>query len=194
MKQSRFGRWAAAVTVMAGRDGAVWPEECRGAAGGLARRAHDPVYAEPFSLIGGIRELDDGRLIVSDALEETLYVTGSGAGRGGDHLGQRPGTRRVPTAGPPVRVAGRLDPDGRSRERASRGHRLGLRIRPHDSGRSAGSDGTADHPSGGSGRRRSPVLPAQGRRDDQPIPPTSSDGARRRVANRSRWSGSSSPT
>ncbi|MCL7958601.1 MAG: hypothetical protein M8861_00265 [marine benthic group bacterium] len=31
-------------------------------------------YAEPFSLIGGIRELDDGRLFVSDALEEKLYA------------------------------------------------------------------------------------------------------------------------
>ncbi|MGB5527666.1 MAG: hypothetical protein WBN79_12455, partial [Gemmatimonadota bacterium] len=31
-------------------------------------------YAEPFSLIGGIRELDDGRVLVSDALEEKLYV------------------------------------------------------------------------------------------------------------------------
>ena len=31
-------------------------------------------HGEPFSLIGGIRELDDGRVLVSDALEEKLYV------------------------------------------------------------------------------------------------------------------------
>lgn len=31
-------------------------------------------YAEPFSLVGGIRELSDGRVIVSDVLEERLYV------------------------------------------------------------------------------------------------------------------------
>jgi hypothetical protein len=31
-------------------------------------------YGEPFSLVGGVRELDDGRVLVSDALEEKLYV------------------------------------------------------------------------------------------------------------------------
>lgn len=35
-------------------------------------------YAEPFSLIGGIRELDDGRVLVSDALEERLYALDPG--------------------------------------------------------------------------------------------------------------------
>ena len=36
----------------------------------------DPVaaYGEPFSLISGVRELSDGRLLVSDALEESLYA------------------------------------------------------------------------------------------------------------------------
>jgi hypothetical protein len=32
------------------------------------------VFEEPFSLISGVRELDDGRLLVSDALEESLYA------------------------------------------------------------------------------------------------------------------------
>ncbi len=31
-------------------------------------------YGEPFSLISGVRELEDGRVLVSDALEESLYA------------------------------------------------------------------------------------------------------------------------
>lgn len=34
-------------------------------------------HSEPFSLISGIRELSDGRVLVSDALEESLYVLDS---------------------------------------------------------------------------------------------------------------------
>jgi hypothetical protein len=35
-------------------------------------------YAEPFSLVGGIRELKDGRVLVSDPLEEALYALDPG--------------------------------------------------------------------------------------------------------------------
>ena len=96
MKQSRFGGWAAAVTVSAGLTALIGP----GNAGAQqATSLDEPTtrYAEPFSLIGGIRELDDGRLIVSDALEETLYVldpglegveTISGSGQGPDEYRQ----------------------------------------------------------------------------------------------------------
>jgi hypothetical protein len=40
----------------------------------------DPLasYAEPFSLVGGIRELEDGRVLVSDPLEEALYALDPG--------------------------------------------------------------------------------------------------------------------
>lgn len=31
-------------------------------------------YGEPFSLVSGLRELADGRVLISDALEESLYV------------------------------------------------------------------------------------------------------------------------
>jgi len=34
----------------------------------------DASYAEPLSMVGGVRELDDGRVIVSDPLEESLYI------------------------------------------------------------------------------------------------------------------------
>ena len=57
-------------------------------------------YGEPFSLVGGIRELDDGRVLVSDALEEALYVldadlgakeTVAGKGQGPDEYRQPDG-------------------------------------------------------------------------------------------------------
>ena len=35
-------------------------------------------YEQPFSLVGGIRELQNGRVLVSDALEEALYVLDAG--------------------------------------------------------------------------------------------------------------------
>jgi hypothetical protein len=55
-------------------------------------------YAEPFSLIGGIRELNDGRVLVSDALEEALYVLDSGL-QGAEQIsrkGQGPDEYRQP--------------------------------------------------------------------------------------------------
>ena len=96
MKRSRFGRWAGAATMMAGVMALMGP---RGAAAQQAASLDEPTtrYSEPFSLIGGIRELNDGRLIVSDPLEETLYVldsrlegveTISGNGQGPDEYRQ----------------------------------------------------------------------------------------------------------
>jgi len=73
VKHARGGGHVAAVTALAGLALLVSPD---GAAGQRTVSLDEPAaaYAEPFSLIGGIRELADGRLIVSDALEESLYV------------------------------------------------------------------------------------------------------------------------
>ncbi len=72
MKQCRYGRWAAValaaeVVALAGPATADGQEM-------TSLKEPAAAYAEPFSLIGGIRELDDGRLLVSDALDEKLYV------------------------------------------------------------------------------------------------------------------------
>lgn len=76
MKQCRNGRSAVAMTVtlamgvlaLGGRPGSAVAQDA------ISLEEPTAAYAEPFSLIGGIRELDDGRLLVSDALEEKLYV------------------------------------------------------------------------------------------------------------------------
>lgn len=72
MKQCRCGRWAA-VALAAEVAALVSPAA---AISQEVTSLEDPAaaYAEPFSLIGGIRELEDGRVLVSDALEEKLYV------------------------------------------------------------------------------------------------------------------------
>ena len=76
MKQCRFGRSMAAGLVL----GAMALSGPGGAAAQDVISLDGPsaAYAEPFSLIGGIRELADGRVLVSDALEEALYVLDSG--------------------------------------------------------------------------------------------------------------------
>lgn len=75
MKQCRFERWAV-VTLAAG---VMAIPGLQSAMAQDVTSLDEPTsaYGEPFSLIGGIRELDDGRLLVSDALEEKLYVLDS---------------------------------------------------------------------------------------------------------------------
>ena len=72
MTQRRYGRamaagFAVSVIALTSPGGAL-------AQGVISLDEPAAAYAEPFSLIGGIRELDDGRVLVSDALEEALYV------------------------------------------------------------------------------------------------------------------------
>jgi hypothetical protein len=76
MKQRRFGRSMAAGLVL----GSMALSGAGGAAAQDVTSLGEPsaAYAEPFSLIGGIRELADGRVLVSDALEEALYVLDPG--------------------------------------------------------------------------------------------------------------------
>ena len=71
MKQRRYERWAAVIAA-----GVVMLGGARSAVAQHVTSLDEPTtaYGEPFSLIGGIRELDDGRVLVSDALEEKLYV------------------------------------------------------------------------------------------------------------------------
>ena len=75
MKQCGYERSVAAVTVTLAA-GVLALGGPPGAAAQEVASLEGPTsaYAEPFSLIGGIRELDDGRVLVSDALEEKLYV------------------------------------------------------------------------------------------------------------------------
>lgn len=57
-------------------------------------------YPEPFSQVSGVRELEDGRVLISDALEESLYALDSGltAGRKIGRNGQGPDEYRQPDA------------------------------------------------------------------------------------------------
>ncbi len=73
MRHVWVGRQVAAVTTLAGLVLLLSPD---GATAQRTASLDEPAtaYAEPFSLIAGVRELADGRLILSDALEETLYV------------------------------------------------------------------------------------------------------------------------
>ncbi|MDP2470574.1 MAG: hypothetical protein Q8W45_02855 [Candidatus Palauibacterales bacterium] len=72
------------------------------AAGQTVTSLEEPssAYAEPFSLIGGIRELDDGRVLVSDVLEEALYALDPGltAAEKISKKGQGPDEYRQPDA------------------------------------------------------------------------------------------------
>ena len=73
MRHAWGGRHVAAVSALAAWALLVSPD---GAAAQRTMSLDEPAatHPEPFSLIGGIRELADGRLLVSDALEESLYV------------------------------------------------------------------------------------------------------------------------
>lgn len=73
MKHGGFGRSVAKALFVAGGMTLAGP----GTAGAQEAATLDEpsaAYGEPFSLVGGIRELDDGRVLISDALEEKLYV------------------------------------------------------------------------------------------------------------------------
>jgi len=75
MKQCGYERSVVAVTVtLAAGVLALWGPADAAAQEIASLEGPTSAYAEPFSLIGGIRELNDGRLLVSDALEEKLYV------------------------------------------------------------------------------------------------------------------------
>lgn len=55
-------------------------------------------YPEPFSMIGGIRELADGRVMVSDPIEEALVVLNLATGQSSPvgRVGQGPGEYKSP--------------------------------------------------------------------------------------------------
>ena len=76
MKHSQFSRQVAAVAAAAGLTGLVGLIGPQSATAQHTASLQDPstAHGEPFSLIGGVRELKDGRVLVSDALEEQLYV------------------------------------------------------------------------------------------------------------------------
>lgn len=80
MKHRPFGVRVAALTAAAGLTGLVGLVGPRSAAAQHTASLDEPAtaYGEPFSLIGGVRELEDGRVLVSDALEEKLYVLDPG--------------------------------------------------------------------------------------------------------------------
>ncbi len=100
MKQSWFGLQRAVVTAAVGVTGLMGSMSPRSAAAQHSVSLDEPTTAhdEPFSLIGGIRELADGRLIVSDALEEKLYVLDPGleAAEAISRNGQGPDEYRQP--------------------------------------------------------------------------------------------------
>lgn len=76
MKQSCLGRSMAAGLVLGSIALSVAGEA--GAQDVTSLGEPSASYAEPFSLIGGIRELADGRVLVTDALEEALWVLDPG--------------------------------------------------------------------------------------------------------------------
>jgi len=76
-----------------------------GAAGAQARpvperrlERPDARYAQPFSLIAGVRELPDGRVLVSDPIEETLLRIDLATGRAEPlgRVGGGPGEYKIP--------------------------------------------------------------------------------------------------
>jgi len=58
----------------------------------------DASFPEPFSAVAGLRELADGRVVVSDRLEITLRIVNLTAGEGKEigHEGSGPGEYRMP--------------------------------------------------------------------------------------------------
>ncbi len=107
MRQCGHERSVAAVTVILAA-GVLMLWGPAGAAAQETASLEGPTgaYAEPFSLIGGIRELNDGRLLVSDALEEKLYVLDPELKTVETDLQEGAGTGRVPAAGRSLRLAG----------------------------------------------------------------------------------------
>lgn len=70
----------------------------------------DAVWAEPFSLLAGLRELPDGRVLVSDGIDEVLLRLDLTAGRSEQigRTGQGPGEYRGPDALFPTADGGTL--------------------------------------------------------------------------------------
>lgn len=68
----------------------------------LVHRLERPTatWSEPFSLIGGVRELADGRVVVSDPIEQSLQILDLSTGRAQalGRVGQGPGEFRSPDA------------------------------------------------------------------------------------------------
>lgn len=93
----------------------------------------DATWPEPFSLLAGLRELPDGRVLVSDGIEEVLLRLDLAGGRSEQvgRTGQGPGEYRGPDALFPTADGGTLlvdlgngrlsvfGPDGRYRESMS---------------------------------------------------------------------------
>lgn len=93
-----MGRWTAAALLALG---CAW-----GWPGALAAQVEvsldepEAAHGEPFSLVGGVRELADGRVLVTDALEGALYVLDRNLGKAEKlaREGQGPDEYRQPDA------------------------------------------------------------------------------------------------
>jgi len=121
-----------AIAALLAGAGATAPLPAQARPGVPERRLGQPEarYAEPFSLIAGVRELPDGRVMVSDPVEETLVVLTLATGQSDPvgRVGQGPGEYKTPDRLFPLPDGGTLltdlgngrlsvfGPDGRYRE------------------------------------------------------------------------------